>query len=69
MGIKTTHSITRGTALEIRMERAGVKLPTNEYLEHFLEAQEESYFRNYSIVEELPDETDFTNVIRNKEQF
>lgn len=69
MSIKTTHYIDRGTALEIYFERTNHRLPSNEELEEFLEEQEESYFRNYYVLDEVTEEDTRNYYIKNKNEF
>ena len=75
MGIKSTYDIDRQTALAVIVSK--VYGCTNEQLASMLLDFEESYFRNYSVYDELPevdededeDEQCFDRVIRSVEDF
>jgi hypothetical protein len=70
MGIKSTFSIDRQTAIAVILNK--ISNCTNEQLEIMLEAFDESYFRNYHVYNELPDESDESNeyrIIKNVEDF
>ncbi len=69
MGIKSTHDITRETAMAVLMSK--IPILTDEQLENILEEFEESYYRNYSIVDEIdePDENGYPLAIRSVHEF
>ncbi len=71
MGIKSTYDIDRQTALAVIVSK--VYGCTNEQLASMLLDFEESYFRNYSVHDELPevdeDEQCFDRVIRSVDDF
>jgi hypothetical protein len=71
MGIKSTYDIDRQTALAVIVSK--VYGCTNEQLASMLLDFEESYFRNYSVYDELPevdeDEQCFDRVIRSVDDF
>jgi len=71
MGIKGTHTISRETAIEVILTK--VHESTNKQLAIMLEEFEESYFRNYAVVDEMPsvEEADWEEgfMIRNLEDF
>lgn len=53
MGIKSTYNISRRTAIDVINSK--VYECTNDQLASMLLDFEESYFRNYSVTENLPD--------------
>lgn len=53
MSIKTTYDIDRATALTVILSR--IYTMTNDQLANVLEEFEESYFRNYSVHDKLPE--------------
>lgn len=69
MSIKSTHEITRETAMQVIL----MKIPTltDTQLASMLEEFEESYFRNYTIVSAIdePDEWGYPLAIRNINEF
>ena len=66
MSIKTTHDITRELAIRIILEK--LDNATNDELSEMLECFEESYFRNYNVVNQLPSEK-YMFTIETIEQF
>lgn len=54
MGIKTTYNIDRETAIEVIKLR--LDNLSNEYLAEILLVFDESYFRNYSVTNVLPND-------------
>lgn len=54
MGIKTTYNISRQTAIDV--VKSKIDNATNEELEEILLGFKESYFRNYSVSDELPND-------------
>ncbi len=69
MGIKSTYDITRETA--IRIIQSKIYNCTDEQIEMMLEQFDESYFRNYSIVAEIPEKEneEYDRSIRRVEDF
>lgn len=68
MGIKSTFDIDRQTAITIIVSK--VYSCTNDQLANILEEFEESYFRNYTVCDKLPDVIDDDcRVIRNINEF
>lgn len=69
MGIKSTHEITRETAMSILLSK--IPTLTDTQLENMLEEFEESYFRNYTIVSHIdePDELGYPLAIRSIHEF
>ena len=54
MSIKTTHDIDRQTSIDIILSK--IHSCTNDQLANMLEEFDESYFRNYFVYDELPNE-------------
>lgn len=67
MGIKSTYDIDRQTAISVIVSK--LNTCTNEQLANMLEAFEESYFRNYMVYDQLPDNPDEYRTIRNLGEF
>ena len=67
MGIKSTYDIDRQTAIAVIVSK--VNSCTNEQLASMLEEFDESYFRNYIVYDQLPDEPDEYRTIRNFGEF
>lgn len=69
MGIKSTHEITRETAMSILLSK--IPTLTDTQLENMLEEFEESYFRNYTIVSHIdePNEWGYPLAIRSIHEF
>lgn len=56
MGIKSTYYIDRQTALDVIEEK--IHKCSNDQLAEMLLAFDESYFRNYSVTDVLPDDSE-----------
>jgi hypothetical protein len=54
MGIKTTYNISRQTAIDV--VKSKIDNAANEELEEILLGFKESYFKNYSVYDELPND-------------
>ncbi len=54
MGIKSTHYITRQTAIAVIVSK--INECSNQQLANMLEEFDESYFRNYIVFDQLPDD-------------
>jgi hypothetical protein len=67
MGIKSTFDIDRQTAIAVIVSK--VNSCTNEQIARILEEFDESYFRNYAVYDQLPDESDEYRTIRNFGEF
>ena len=73
MGIKSTYTISRKTAINVILTK--VHEATNRQLAMMLEEFEESHFRNYSVKNEIPDAVEEINewgegfIIRNLRDF
>jgi hypothetical protein len=67
MGIKSTYNIDRQTAINVIMSK--IHYSTNEQLADMLESFEESYFRNYIVYDQLPNEVDDYRTIKNIRDF
>jgi len=69
MSIKSTHEITRETAMQVLLMR--IPQLTNNQLANILEEFEESHFRNYNIVSVIdePDEYGYPLAIRSVHEF
>lgn len=67
MGIKSTYSIERKTAIAVIVSK--INSCSNEQLANMLEEFEESYFRNYIVYDSLPDDTYEDRIIRNFGEF
>lgn len=66
MSIKTTHTINRQTSIEVIINK--INECSNEQLSNILEEFDESYFRNYIVYDNIPDENG-NFVIRNINDF
>ncbi len=56
MGIKSTYYINRQTAIAVIVSK--INECDNQQLANMLEEFDESYFRNYMVFDQLPDEDD-----------
>ena len=68
MGIKSTFDIERETAIDIILGE--VIYCTNQQLSNILDEFDKSYYRNYIVYNELPDDNPYRNrIIRNISKF
>lgn len=67
MGIKSTYYLNRETAINVILQK--IDTCTNEQLSNMLEDFDESYFRNYTVFDVLPSESDDDRTIKNVEEF
>lgn len=67
MGIKSTYDIDRETAITVILSK--IYQSTNDQLAEMLEVFEESYFRNYNVYDQLPDNSDNDRIIKNINDF
>ncbi len=67
MGIKSTYDIERQTAIAVIVSK--VNSCTNEQLASMLLDFEESYFRNYIVYDELPEEDEYSRMIKTVDEF
>lgn len=67
MGIKSTYDIDRQTAITIIVSK--INSCTNEQLASMLLDFEESYFRNYSVYDELPEQDEDILTIKTVDDF
>ncbi len=66
MGIKSTHDIDRQTAIAVIVSK--IHECSNQQLANILEEFDESYFRNYMVFDQLPDEDGYM-VIKDIKEF
>lgn len=69
MSIKSTHYLSRATALEVLADRGKIISPSNKELEDMLEDLPESHFRNYIIKNDPEDLEGEHNVIKSASVF
>jgi hypothetical protein len=67
MGIKSTYDIDRQTAIAVIVSK--INSCTNEQLASMLLDFEESYFRNYSVYNELPEQDEYSRAIKTVDDF
>lgn len=67
VGIKSTFNIDRETAINVIVSK--INRCSNEQLANMLEEFDESYFRNYIVDNELPDNPDDYKTIYNFNDF
>ena len=67
MGIKSTYDIGRETAIEVIINK--IHSCTNDQLSNMLEEFEESYFRNYAIYDEIPEDASSYRTIKTYQDF
>lgn len=67
MGIKSTYDIDRQTAIAVILSK--VVSCTNDQLASMLLEFEESYFRNYFVHDELPEQDEYSRTIETVNDF
>ena len=67
MGIKSTYDIDRETAIAVITSK--INNCTNQSLANMLLEFEESYFRNYNVYDELPEQDEYNTVIKTVDEF
>ena len=67
MGIKNTFDIDRQTAITVIVSK--INNCTNEQLANMLLDFKESYFRNYRVYDELPEQDEYSRTIKTVDDF